>query len=124
MNNKKLFTEDERFKALSLGNQKAILRLAEHLVDEGYVFNGNWRDDTSSGGNNSSLEVINEISGMKNLVTLRPMKNFLKIEVYWGYSKDIPNSKKPKEYYKMYFHQDVPLELINEIREFYTCFSK
>lgn len=123
MNNKKLFTEDEKFKKLSPDNQQAIMKLDECLSNEGYVFNGNWRDDFSSGGNNSSFELINKISDRKNLVTLRPMKNYLKVEVYWGFSKNIPYGKKPKQYYKMYFGQGVPEDLIDEVREFYNYFS-
>lgn len=114
MNNEKIFTGDEKFKRLSLNNQQAILKLDKCLEDEGYVFNGNWRDDCFSGGSNSSLRLINEITGIKNLVTLRPIKSFLKVEIYWGYSRDIPPNKKPKEYYKMHFGQDVPIELVEE----------
>jgi len=120
----KLFTEDSKFKDLCPGNKQAILKLDKRLTDEGYIFNGNWRDDPSSGGYNSSFELVRDIGGRKNLVTLRPMKNFLKVEVYWGYSKDIPYGKKPKQYYIIGFDQEVPKELIEEIKEFYRFLNK
>lgn len=119
MNNMKLFTENQKFGELCLENKQAVLKLDKCLTDEGYIFNGNWRSDSSPGGYNSSFELISDISGRKNLVTLRSMKNWLKVEVYWGFSKDIPSGKKPKQYYKVGYKQEVPQELINEIKEFY-----
>ena len=124
MDNRNNFIENCKFKCLQGENSQIILKLIECLEDEGYIFNGNWRDDSSSGGYNSSLELIQELGGRKNLITLRPMKKYLKVEVYWGYSRSIPIDKKPKQYYKIYPGAEVPKVLLDEIRMFYNYLNQ
>jgi len=122
MINSDQFFKDNRFQALSVENQQAILKLDKMLSDKGYVLAGNWRNDTSSDGCNSTFEVVNPPEDRKNLVTLRPMKSFLKVEVYWGYSREIKDTKKPKVNYNIGFNEDIPNELMDEIDELYNHF--
>ena len=122
MKNFDSYTNDMKFHKLSNYNQKAIVKLDKILCEEGYIFNGNWRDDPSSDGFNSSFELINSSTDRKNLITIRPMKNFLKIEVYWGYSKSLSINRKPKVYFKIMPNGDVPISLLMEVRELHNLY--
>lgn len=122
MNNFNLYTSDKKFFELSEHNKNSILKIDEVLSKEGYIFNGNWRCDASSDGCNSSFEIITSKIGRKNLITIRPMKNFLKIEVYWGISKNIPMDKKLKMYFNIMPEGEISQALIKEIRELYNYF--
>lgn len=122
MNNIKIYTNNNKFSELSEDNQRLILEVDKLLSEEQYIFNGSWRNDTSSGGYNSSFKVINSKSDRKNLITIRPMRNFLKIEVYWGFSKSIPLGKKPKMYFNIENDGKVSQRLLKEIRELYNYY--
>ena len=76
MNNIKTFTEDPKFLQLNKNNKESILKVGQAVCKEEYVFNGNWRNDSSSDGCNASFELINSNVDRKNLVTLGPMKLF------------------------------------------------
>jgi hypothetical protein len=121
MNNIKTFTEDPKFLQLNKNNKESILKVDQALCKEGYVFNGNWRDDPSSDGCNASFELVNSNIDRKNLVTLRPMKKGLKVEVYWGYSKNRPLEKKSKQYYYIMSDNDIS-ELLEDVRELYDFY--
>lgn len=119
MKNLTQFTQDTRFIELGENHKKIILRLDGLLEKEGYVFRAIWREALTYRIQHFIFELVVKIGRRKNLATIRPYKNGIIVEIYWGKGDNIPKGRKPKQYYSIYSENDIPKGLIEEIKELY-----
>ncbi|MGH4125762.1 MAG: hypothetical protein ACREV6_22860 [Clostridium sp.] len=87
MENKESFVSDEKYNYLSDGVKLNLWELDTKLCSLNYCYNGVWRNDKENGGNIFVFELLENArkrKNVKNLITLRPQINHLKVEVYWG----------------------------------------
>lgn len=95
MKNKESFVSDEKYNYLSDGVKRDLWELDNKLCNLNYCYNGVWRNDKETGGNIFIFELLEHVRkrrNVKNLITLRPQSDYLKVEVYWG--------EKDKHFYK------------------------
>lgn len=112
MTNLSDFISDERFKELPSNVVSIIEKLGSILHDKGYVYTSKWREDREPGGNVFVFEVERRRGRRKNLITLRPQKSFLKVEVYWGQNQ--------KHLFDVRSPGNIPEELLLEIEQMYS----
>lgn len=85
MLNKEKFISNKKYNWLSGGVKQNLFDLDNKLSNYGYSYNAIWRDDKESGGNVFVFELLESTrkrKNVKNLITLRPQKGYLKVEVY------------------------------------------
>ncbi|HOP93650.1 MAG TPA: hypothetical protein PLP24_09815 [Acetivibrio thermocellus] len=112
MTNLSAFKSDEKFKELSSNVVSIIEKLDTVLHEKGYEYRGKWREDREPGGNVFVFEVERRRGRRKNLITLRPQKSFLKVEVYWGQNQ--------KHLFDVRSPGNIPEELLLEIEQMYS----
>jgi hypothetical protein len=111
MTNIYVFRSDDRFKELTTKVASLFDMLDTVLHNKGYLYKGKWRNDRESGGNVFIFEVDRRKGKRKNLITLRPQKSSLIVEVYWN--------KDNKKYYELKSEADLSDKLLLEIAEMY-----
>jgi hypothetical protein len=109
------FKSDERFKELSSNVVKLVEKLDTVLHNKGYVYKGVWRYDREPGGRVFIFEVERRKGRRKNLITLRPHKSYLKVEVYWG--------QYDKNYFDVNSVDNIPDKLLDEIDKMYNMIA-
>jgi len=114
------FVGDARFKELDEKKKKIILEVDRIFEKEGYVFRGNWKNFRAYKGHNCVFELVLKIGKRKNLVTLKPLKDCVVAEIYWGNASDVPEGKSKRTYCSLRNEKDVSGEFIEVIRELYS----
>ena len=118
MLNRDLFNNDTRFNFLSTKVIKIVDNLDGYLSGElGLEYNAKWRNNKEQGGYSFVFEVTRSKGRRKNLIILKPQKEYLKIEVY--------HNKNEKRLFNVITYEDVDKyqDLLKEIRIIYNKIS-
>lgn len=119
MNNKNNFISNSKYNSLSETVKILIDRFDKEMENIGYSYDAVWRADREAGGNIFVFEIpLNQRNraNVKNLVTLRPQVNFLKVEVYWG--------KDDKHYYEVWENREFDVDMFGDIKKKYDIIGE
>lgn len=118
MLNRDLFNNDTKFNFLSTKVVKIVDNLDGYLSGElGLEYTSKWCNNKEQGGYSFVFEVSKNKGRRKNLITLKPQKEYLKVEVY--------HNKNEKRSFNVITYEDIDKyqELLKEIRVIYNEIS-